>query len=69
MSRGTATPSDDPVYFAKMAARERFQRAVVHAMAGVDVKVLVYPTVQALAPTRAELDAGRGRWRPSPPTR
>lgn len=28
-------------------------------MAGVGVAVLVYPTVQVVAPTRAELDAGR----------
>ena len=59
MSRGTATPADDPAYFEKMAARERFQRAVVHAMAGAGVATLVYPTVQVMAPTRAELDAGR----------
>ena len=59
MSRGTASPSDDPEYFEKMAARERFQRAVVHAMAGAGVAALVYATVQVTAPTRAELEAGR----------
>jgi amidase len=59
MSEGPATPRDDPAYFEKMAARERFQRAVVHAMARAGVTVLVYPTVQVVAPTRTELDAGR----------
>ena len=59
MSEGPVTPSDDPAYFAKMAARERFQRAVVNAMAKASVSVLVYPSVQVVAPTRSELDAGR----------
>ena len=59
MSEGPLTPSDDPAYYPKMAARERFQRAVVNAMAGASVSVLVYPTVQIVAPTRSELDAGR----------
>jgi len=59
MSEGPLTPSDDPAYFPKMAARERFQRAVVNAMASASVSVLVYPSVQVVAPTRSELDAGR----------
>jgi amidase len=59
MSEGPASPSDDPSYVQKMAARERFQRVVVQAMAGAGVTALVYPTVQVVAPSRAELDAGR----------
>ena len=59
MAEGPVTPSDDPAYFPKMAARERFQRAVVHAMARASVAVLVYPAVQVVAPTRSELDGGR----------
>jgi Asp-tRNA(Asn)/Glu-tRNA(Gln) amidotransferase A subunit family amidase len=59
MSEGPVTPSDEPGYFEKLAARETFQRAVVNAMARTSVGVLVYPTVQVLPPTRAELEAGR----------
>ncbi len=59
MSKGPQKPSDEPGYFQKMAAREAFQRAVVNAMARASVEVLVYPSVQVVAPTRAELDAGR----------
>jgi Asp-tRNA(Asn)/Glu-tRNA(Gln) amidotransferase A subunit family amidase len=59
MSEGPLRPSDDPAYFPKMAAREHFQRAVVNAMARAGVAVLAYPTVGVVAPTRAELDAGR----------
>jgi Asp-tRNA(Asn)/Glu-tRNA(Gln) amidotransferase A subunit family amidase len=59
MSEGPQKPSDEPGYFQKMAAREAFQRAVVNAMARASVEVLAYPSVQVVAPTRAELDAGR----------
>ncbi len=59
MSEGPERPSDDPDYFPKMAARERFERTVVNAMARASVAVLVYPSVQVVAPMRSELDAGR----------
>ena len=59
MAEGPVTPSDDPAYLPKMAARERFQRAVVNAMASASVSVLVYPSVQVVAPTRSQLDAGQ----------
>ncbi len=59
MSEGPVVPSDDPDYYSKMAARERFQRTVVNVMAKASVSVLVYPSVQVVAPTRSELDAGR----------
>ena len=59
MAKGPVTPSDDPEYFPKLAEREQFQRAVVNAMAKASVAVLVYPTVQVVAPTRSELDGGR----------
>jgi len=59
MANGPAMPSDDPEYFPKMAEREKFQRAVVNAMARASVAVIVYPTVQVPAPTRSDIDAGR----------
>ena len=59
MVDGPVTPSDDPEYFPKLAEREKLQRAVVNAMAKASVAVLVYPTVQVVAPTRSELDGGR----------
>ena len=59
MAEGPTTPADDPEYFPKMAEREKFQRAVVNAMARASVAVLVYPTVLVAAPTRADLEGGR----------
>lgn len=59
MAEVPVTPSDDPGYFPRLAEREKFQRAVVNAMAKASVTALVYPTVQVVAPTRSELDGGR----------
>lgn len=56
---GPDHPEDDPEYFRKLAARERFQRAIVNAMARDRLAGLVYPSVQLVPPTREELDSGR----------
>lgn len=59
MAEGPSMPSDDPEYFRKLAEREKFQRALVNAMARASASVLVYPTVNVVAPSRSELDGGR----------
>jgi Asp-tRNA(Asn)/Glu-tRNA(Gln) amidotransferase A subunit family amidase len=59
IGEGPANPTDDPEYFPKMAEREKFQRAIVNAMAKVRATVLVYPTIQVVPPTREELDGGK----------
>jgi Asp-tRNA(Asn)/Glu-tRNA(Gln) amidotransferase A subunit family amidase len=56
---GPAHPEEDPEYFRKLAARERFQRAIVNLMSQHRLDALVYPTIQIVPPTRAELDGGR----------
>jgi Asp-tRNA(Asn)/Glu-tRNA(Gln) amidotransferase A subunit family amidase len=59
IGEGPANPTDDPEYFPKMAEREKFQRAIVNAMAKVGATILVYPTIQVVPPTREELDGGK----------
>lgn len=55
---GPAQPTDDPEYYPRYVARERFQRVIIGAMAAAGASALVFPTTQIPAPTRAELDAG-----------
>lgn len=52
-------PKDDPDYYRKMAARDRFQRAVVKIMADADVRALCYPAVQVPPPKKDDVRAGR----------
>lgn len=56
---GPELPEHDPMFHRRLAAREEFCRAVLHAMAQLEVDALVYPTVRVPPPSRAELDAGR----------
>lgn len=56
---GPEHPEDDPDYFRKMAARDTFQRLVVNLMAKNEVDALVFPTVQLLSPTKAEVFADK----------
>ncbi|OUL72731.1 amidase [Paraburkholderia hospita] len=56
---GPERPEDDPDYFRKLAARERFQRVVVKIMADADVQALCYPAVQVPAPKKDDVRAGR----------
>jgi Asp-tRNA(Asn)/Glu-tRNA(Gln) amidotransferase A subunit family amidase len=52
---GPEMPEYDPLYFRRLAAREQFARAVMKLMAGARLDALVFPTVQVLPPTRAQL--------------
>lgn len=59
IAAGPASPLEDPEFYPKMAEREKFQRTIVNAMAAAGADVLVFPTIQVVPPTRAELDAGK----------
>jgi amidase len=59
IAKGPENPEDDPAYFGQVAARERFQRAVLNVMASHRLDALAFPSVQVLPPTREELDAGK----------
>jgi amidase len=56
---GPSKPTDDPEFFPKLAEREKFQRAIVNAMAKANVEALVYPTMRIVAPTHEETDGPR----------
>lgn len=56
---GPQRPEDDPDYFRKLAARDRFQRLVVGIMGQHKLDALIFPCVQVLPPTKAEVRAGK----------
>lgn len=56
-AQGPELPEYDPLYFRRLAARELFQRTLVNVMGGAEVDALIYPTIQIVPPTRAQLNA------------
>lgn len=56
---GPVTPTDDPDYYRKLAARDAFQRAVVGLIAENKLDGICFPSSQVLPPTRKELDEKR----------
>lgn len=56
---GPEKPEDDPQYFQKLAARDRFQRLVVGLMARNGLDAITFPCVQVLPPTKADVRAGK----------
>jgi Asp-tRNA(Asn)/Glu-tRNA(Gln) amidotransferase A subunit family amidase len=52
-------PEDDPDYYRKLAARDRFQRLVVGIMAKNQLDAIVFPCVQVLPPTKKDIRAGK----------
>jgi len=56
---GPTHPEDDPGYFRKLAARERFQRLVVGMMGRENLDALIYPAVQVLPPTKDDVRTGK----------
>lgn len=52
---GPELPEYDPMYFRRLAAREQFARSVLNVMAGARLDALIFPTVQVLPPSRAQL--------------
>jgi amidase len=56
---GPERPEDDPDYFRKLAARDRFQRLVVGIVGKNQLDALVFPCVQVLPPTKDDIRAGK----------
>jgi amidase len=52
-------PEDDPDYYRKLAARDRFQRLVLGILGKNGLDGLIYPCVQVLPPTKADVRAGK----------
>jgi Asp-tRNA(Asn)/Glu-tRNA(Gln) amidotransferase A subunit family amidase len=55
---GPKKPDDDPNYFRKLAARDRFQRLVVGIFGKNQLDAMVYPAVQILPPIKKDVRAG-----------
>ncbi|MGD9913485.1 MAG: amidase [Rhizobiaceae bacterium] len=58
---GPSKPEDDPEYFQKLAARDRFQRLVVNIIGKHELDAMVFPCVQVVPPTKDEVRAGKHR--------
>ncbi len=56
---GPKKPEDDPEYFQKLAARDRFQRLVLGIMGKNQLDALIFPCVQVLPPTKKDIRAGK----------
>jgi amidase len=56
---GPEKPEDDPDYFRKLAARDRFQRLVVGIVGKNQLDAIVFPSVQVLPPTKNDVRAGK----------
>ncbi len=56
---GPKKPEDDPDYFRKLAARDRFQRLVLGIIGKHQLDAMIFPCVQVLPPTKADVRAGK----------
>jgi Asp-tRNA(Asn)/Glu-tRNA(Gln) amidotransferase A subunit family amidase len=56
---GPEKPEDDPEYFQKLAARDRFQRLVLGIVGKNQLDALIFPCVQVLPPTKKDVRAGK----------
>lgn len=56
---GPEHPEDDPQYFQKLAARDKFQRLVVGIVATHNLDALVFPCTQVLPPSKQEIREGK----------
>lgn len=54
-----AHPADDPEYYQRLEARERFQRDIIGVMATHRLDALCFPDVRIAAPTHADVLASR----------
>lgn len=59
IARGPADPEEEPDYYKRLTARERFQRTILNVMGMHRLDALLYPDVQVLPPLRSDLYAGR----------
>lgn len=60
IAEGPVDPEQDPNYFKKLTAQERFRRAVLNVMATYRLDAILFPDVQVLPPKRSELY--KGKW-------
>jgi amidase len=56
---GPEKPDDDPEYYRKLAARDRFQRLVLGIVGKKELDAIVFPSVQVLPPTKDDVRAGK----------
>jgi amidase len=56
---GPEKPEDDPDYYRKLAARDRFQRVVLGIVGKSQLDAIVFPSVQVLPPTKDDVRAGK----------
>jgi amidase len=56
---GPKKPEDDPDYFRKLAARDRFQRLVLGIVGKNQLDAIIFPCVQVLPPTKSDVRAGK----------
>jgi Asp-tRNA(Asn)/Glu-tRNA(Gln) amidotransferase A subunit family amidase len=56
---GPEKPEDDPEYFQKLAARDRFQRLVVGLIAKNSLDAITFPCVQVVPPTKQDVRDGK----------
>ena len=56
---GPEKPTDDPDYYRKLAARDRFQRLVLGIVGENKLDAIVFPSVQVLPPTKKDVRAGK----------
>ncbi|MFJ5225127.1 amidase [Streptomyces sp. NPDC088400] len=59
IATGPAHPADDPEYYQRLEARERFQRDIIGVMATHRLDALCFPDVRIAAPTHADVLASR----------
>jgi len=56
---GPVNPEDEPDYFKKLAARDKFQRLVAGIVAQNNLDALVFPCVQILPPSKQDVRDGK----------
>ena len=56
---GPEKPEDDPDYYRKLAARDRFERLVVGIIAKKQLDAIAFPSVQVLPPTKQDVREGK----------
>jgi amidase len=56
---GPEKPTDDPDYYRKLAARDRFQRLVLNIVGKNQLDAIVFPSVQVLPPTKKDVRDGK----------
>ncbi|WP_299188624.1 amidase family protein [uncultured Psychrobacter sp.] len=56
---GPVNPEDEPDYFKKLAARDKFQRLVAGIVAKNNLDALVFPCIQILPPSKQDIRDGK----------